>query len=120
VIAPDERVTAYIAAAPPDRHEALTALRRICRERLQGFAEELRYGLPCYVRDGEAEIGFANQRRYVSLYVVRTDVMQAYRAALLGLSLGKGCVRYRRADQIDLEVVGAMLDMTAASRGPVC
>ena len=120
MIAPDDRVTAYIAATPSDRQPAFVALRGLCRERLAGFEEDLRYGLPCYVRDGEAEIGFASRRRYISLYILRTDVLQAHRAALAGLSLGKGCVRYRHADQIDLELVGAMLDMTAASRGPIC
>jgi len=76
--------------------------------------------MPSYVRDGEVEVGFANHKQYVPPYVLRTDVMPAHRDALAGLSLGEGCVRHRRADQIDAALVGALLAMTAASRGPIC
>jgi len=80
----------------------------------------MRYGMPAYVRDGAAEVGFADQKRYVSLYILRTDVMHAHRDALAGLSVGKRCVRYRRPDEIDPAVVGGMLAMTSGSHGPVC
>ena len=120
MIAPDERVTAYVAAAAPPRRPMLEMLRTLCRGALPGFTEDLRYGLPSYVRDGEVEVGFANHKRYVSLYILRSDVMRAHRDALAGLSPGKGCVRYRRADQIDATLVGGMLARTATSRGPVC
>ena len=120
MITADERVTAYIAAAPEQRRPMLETLRRLCRGELPGFAEEVRYGMPSYVRDGEVEVGFANHTRYVSLYFLRTDVMRAHRDALAGLSLGKGCVWYRRAEQIDATLVSGMLARTAASRGPIC
>ena len=120
MITADERVTAYIAAAPEQRRPMLETLRTLCRGALPGFAEDVRYGMPSYVRDGEVEVGFANHTQSVSLYILRTDVMRAHRDALAGLSLGKGCVRYRRADQIDATLVGAMLARTAASRGPIC
>ena len=118
MIALDDRVTAYIAAAPRQRRQMLETLRLLCRRGLPGFAEDVRYGMPSYVRD--REVGFANHKQYVSLYILRPDVMGAHRDAMAGLSLGKGCVRYRRADQIDAALVGAMLAMTAASRGPIC
>jgi hypothetical protein len=33
---------------------------------------------------------------------------------------GKGCIRYRHADAIDLGLLRSLLRATAASRGPVC
>ncbi len=120
MIAADQRVTDYVAAAPQQRRQMLETLRRLCRSGLPGFAEDVRHGMPSYVRDGEVEVGFANHKQYVSLYILRIDVMGAHRDALAGLSLGKGCVRYRRAEQIDATRIGAMLAMTAASRGPIC
>jgi hypothetical protein len=84
----------------------------------------MKYGLPGYwrgpVAEGEGEIGFAAQRQYLSCYVVRTDVMAAHRDRLADLSLGKGCIRYRRPEQMDEIVVRSILEMTAATRGPIC
>jgi hypothetical protein len=51
---------------------------------------------------------------------MRTDVLDAHRDRLAGLSVGKSCVRYRDPDELDWDVVASMLDATAASHGPVC
>ena len=80
----------------------------------------MRYGMPGYSRDGEVEVGWASQARYLSLYITRTDVLDAHRDRLTGLDVGKGCVRYRNPSDVDLGVVDAMLTATAATRGPVC
>ena len=78
------------------------------------------YGMPAYSRDGITEIGWASQKRYISLYVVRGDVLDAYRGQLAHLSVGKGCIRYRNPAAVDFAVVRSMLTAVAASRGPVC
>ncbi len=116
----DARVEAYIEAATASRRPALATIRELCRTHLTGFTETLRYGMPGYVRDDVVEVGFASQKQYISLYILRTDVLDAHRAMLAGLSLGKGCVRYRRPEQLDVSVVRDMLAMTASSRGRVC
>jgi uncharacterized protein YdhG (YjbR/CyaY superfamily) len=116
-------VTAYIDAAPSDRREALRAVRKLCHEELRGFVEEMAHGMPSYRRRGEGgelEFAFASQKRYVSLYVVRTDVMASHAGRLAGVNHGKGCIRYRHADAIDLGLLRSLLRATAASRGPVC
>jgi uncharacterized protein YdhG (YjbR/CyaY superfamily) len=115
-----ENVDDYLAEAPPERRDALVGLRRACVEGLVGFTESMEYGMPAYSRDGVVEVGFASQKHYVSLYVLRTDVFDAHRPRLDGLSLGKGCIRYRRSGQIDFEVVESMLAATMASTGQVC
>jgi uncharacterized protein YdhG (YjbR/CyaY superfamily) len=106
------------------RREAVVRLRELCLEHLPGFTEGMKYGMPGYwrgpVAEGEGEIGFAAQRQYLSFYVVRTDVMAAHRERLTGLSVGKGCIRYRRSEQMDLDVVRSILELTAATSGPVC
>ena len=113
-------VETYIALAPPGRQGALELLRRLCREGLPGFDETMRYGMPGYVRDGAVEVGFASQKAYISLYVLRQAALQATADRLGGLSLGKGCIRFRRADQIDPEVVRALLRATLVDTGPLC
>ena len=71
-------------------------------------------------RDGVTEIAWASQKRYISLYVMRTDVLNAHRSQLADLDVGKGCIRYRSPAGVDLTVVRSMLTAVAASRGPVC
>lgn len=113
-------VDEYLANVPDARRDALAGLRRLCRERLDGFEEAIRYGMPSYARDGVVEVAFASRKQYVSFHVLRTEVLDAHRSQLAGLDLGKGCIRYRRTDQIDVDLVASLLDATAAARGEVC
>lgn len=115
-------VTQYIVQAPADRQTALSKLRRLCLELLPGFQETMKYGGPSYCREGELEAGFASQKNFIGLYILRTDVMNAHRERLKakGVSLGKGVIRYSRPDKIDFSVVESMLRATAGSRGPIC
>ncbi len=116
--APD--VDRYLLEVPEQRREVLTAIRQACTELLAGFDETMSYGMPSYLRDGEVEVAWASQRQYISLYVLRTDVMAEHRGQLADLDVGKGCIRYRRPEQVDLDVVRSMLAATAARRGAVC
>ena len=118
----DPAVDAYLDNVDEPRRAAVRRLRELCLEHLDGFEELVRYGMPGYLRPGETEgeIGFAAQKQYISFYVTRTDGMAAHRDRLAGLSVGKGCIRYRRPGQIDEAVVRSILGMTAATRGPIC
>ena len=115
-------VPAYIKEAPPGRREALTLLRKLCRDTLAGFRETMTHGGPCYSRDGVVEVGFASQKHFIGLYILRTDVMRAHRYLLNvnGVTLGKGAIRYSSPEKIDFGVVEKMLRATVESTGPVC
>jgi uncharacterized protein YdhG (YjbR/CyaY superfamily) len=113
-------VEAYIAAAPEARRGALELLHGLCRTELEGFEEAMRYGMPSYSRDCAVEIAFANQQRYVSLYVLRQAALQAVSDRLGHLSVGKGAVRFRPSDAIDPELVRLLLRATVADKGPIC
>lgn len=113
-------VTTYIEQAPADRQESLTKLRILCLRVLEGFVESMEYGAPCYSRRGTPEVGFASQKNYISLYILRQDALDPYRPQLTGLSVGKGCIRYSRPDRIDYEVVEKMLAATRDSTGMIC
>lgn len=78
------------------------------------------YGMPSYSRNGEVEVAFASQKQYLSLYILRTDVLEAHRSQLAGISVGKGCIRYRRPSQVEPSVVQSMLSQTAGTTGRVC
>ena len=113
-------VDTYLALAPEGRRAVLAEMRDACRTLLAGFDESMRYGMPAYSRDGVTEIAWASQKRYISLYVMRTDVLDAHRSQLAGLDVGKGCIRYRGPAGVNLAVVRSMLTAVAASQGPVC
>ena len=113
-------VDGYIDEQPDDWTPTLTRLRAECRAELTGYTESMSYGMPSYSRDGTVEVAFGKQARYLSLYVLKQAVFDAHRADLAGLSLGKGCIRYRRPDQVDWVVVARLLSATRSSGDEVC
>lgn len=115
-------VTAYLKEVPAERRAALEELRRLCLVTLKGFEESMMYGSPCYSRKGVAEVGFASQKHFIGLYILRTDVMKTHADLLKikGVSLGKGCIRYSKAEKINFDIVRSMLKATVESTGEVC
>ena len=115
-------VPAYLKEVPAERKAALKQLRELCRATLTGFKESMDYGGPCYSRNGVVEVGFASQKHFIALYILRTDVMRSHRYLLNipGVTLGKGCIRYSRPEKIDFSVVERVLKATAESEGEVC
>jgi Domain of unknown function (DU1801) len=76
--------------------------------------------MPAYVLDGQAEVAFAKQVQYLSLYIIKKKVLDAHRLELRGVSTGKGCIRFKRPDQIDWALVGNLLRETAKSNDQPC
>ncbi|MFJ7491266.1 iron chaperone [Streptomyces sp. NPDC097727] len=113
-------VAGYLAEVPEERRDALTRLRELCRAELAGFDEVMAYGMPAYERDGTAEIAFASQKQYISFYLMRSDVREAFEARLAGQDMGKGCLRFRKTEAIDYDLVRDLLRATAAQPGAVC
>ncbi len=115
-------VTTYLEEVPAERKAALVQLRKHCLDALKGFEESMQYGGPCYSRNGVVEVGFASQKHFIGLYILRTDVMNTHKEMLKikGVSLGKGCIRYSKPEKIDFDVVEKMLKATADSTGVVC
>ncbi len=76
------------------------------------------YGGPTYSKNGVVEVGFMSQKQYISFYVLKKDVVDKYRDQLK--DVGKGCIRYRRAEQIDFEIVEKLLEGTINSSADIC
>ncbi|OEU91598.1 hypothetical protein DB35_09425 [Streptomyces abyssalis] len=115
-----ESVDAYLAEAEEGRRAALTRLRELCREELEGFTEVMAYGMPVYERDGSGEVAFAGQKQYISFYLMRSDVRAAFAERLAGHDMGKGCLRFKKPELIDFDLVRDLLRATAAERGKIC
>jgi uncharacterized protein YdhG (YjbR/CyaY superfamily) len=115
-------VTVYLDEVPAERKAALAKLRDLCRTLLKGFEESMEYGGTCYSRNSEVEVGFASQKNFIGLYILRLDVLNAHRDLLKvkGMSVGKGVIRYSKPERIDFKVVEMMLKATLKSTGVIC
>lgn len=110
----------YLTEVPDGREVVLARLRELCRVEPRGFMEVMAYGLPAYERGGVAEVAFASQKQYISLYIMRGDVRAAFAERPAGQDAGKGCPRFRKPDGVDLGLVRDLLRAAAAAPGPVC
>jgi uncharacterized protein YdhG (YjbR/CyaY superfamily) len=113
-------VDTNLAEVSTDRRPVLTAIRQLCRETLPGYVEGMEYDMPSYARDGVVEVSFASQKQYISIYGLKTDVLNAHRADFRGAKIGKGCIRYTKPENVDLAAVERLPQATAATDGQVC
>lgn len=113
-------VDAWLAEADPARAPCLAKIRAVALSTLTGFPEQMRYGMPAYARgDAAPAFAFNSQKQYISLYV-SPRVHALHAEALKGLDAGKSCIRYRRPDQIDFELLERMLADTARLDESAC
>ena len=113
-------VTSYLQELPDDRRVSLAKLRQLCLDTLVGYEEGMDYGMPGYKKNGVVEVGFASQKNYISLYILKESVVAAHRAQLAGLNVGKGCIRYSKPAKIDFVVVEQLLSATRDSAERPC
>ena len=119
-------VEEYLEGLPEDRREAISAVRSVILDRLpEGYAEEMRWGMICYevplaiqpdTYNGKPLMyaALASQKRHMAVYLsgvyadpaAREDFEQAYRATGKRMDMGKSCVRFRRLDDLPLDVIG--------------
>ena len=108
-------VDAYLKEADAARRPALVQLRKLCREILSGCDEEMDYGMATYKKGGEMVTAFANQKGYIAFYAGSAATAK-HKKELAGTDCGKGCIRYKKQEQIDFNVVRAILTDLRAGR----
>jgi hypothetical protein len=129
---PDE----YIAQLPPDRREAISAVRDVIRRNLPaGYEEGIDFGMISYhvpldrfphTYNGHplGLAGLASQKNYMALYLnnvygdPKTEAWFRDRYAASGkrLDMGKSCVRFRRLEDLPLDVIGETIARTDLDR----
>lgn len=126
-------VEAYLAALPDDRREVIEAVRETVLAHLpEGFEETMQYGMVSYVvplerypdtYNGQAltVASLANQKRHMALYLMgiysedgASDwLRQRWTATGRTLDMGKSCIRFKRLDDVALDVVGEAIARTS-------
>lgn len=118
----------YLAQQPEDRREALQTVRRVILDNLQpGFAETTDWGIS-YVVPLEVNpktyngrplfyMGLVAQKNHLSLHLLNIYgereawFREQYAARGLRLDMGKACVRFRRAEDLALDLIGEVAAM---------
>ena len=119
---PDE----YIASLTPDRREAVSTLRDVVRRNLpEGFEEGMAFGMIAWyvplkrfpdTYNGQplGLAGVASQKQYISLYLLSVygdpELAEWFRARYAEsgkkLDMGKSCLRFRKLEDVPLDVIG--------------
>jgi uncharacterized protein YdhG (YjbR/CyaY superfamily) len=116
----------WIAALPETRRTDIAAI----DERIRAVAPELRrymdrgmlaYGRYRYryasKREGDWPVlGVASNKAYISLYASPVGV-EPWAGRLPKANVGKGCIRFRHASDLDLDVIDEVIAAAAAKDG---
>ena len=119
-------VDEYLASLPPERREAMEQVRSVILANLPtGIVETMNWGMIAYevplatypdTYNGQplAFAGLASQKNHMAVYLsaiygsptLRETFEDRYRATGKRMDMGKSCVRFKRLDDLPLDVVG--------------
>jgi hypothetical protein len=113
----------YIAALDEPRRSEIQGLHDLIRATLPDFEPHTRSGMIGYGeyhyryatgREGDASIvALSSRKNYISLYVLCTVgdryLAETYIDRLPGASIGKSCVRFKHAADVDMDVIRDLL-----------
>jgi hypothetical protein len=125
-------VKAYLASLTPERRQAVSAVRNVVLEHLpDGYREAMNWGMITYELPLErypktyngrpfAYVGLAAQKNHLALYLMGAyaDPKQAeylkkeFKKRGKKLDMGKSCLRFRKTDDLALDVIGAVIAST--------
>lgn len=111
-------VEEYIASLSLGRADAISRIRSLCIDLLPDYEETMLYGMPTYLKSNIAEVAFNSQKNYISLYIMKRDILDVYRQHFK--DTGKGCVRFKDPAKIEFSIIESILKDVAQSSAEVC
>ncbi len=122
-------VSEYLKELPVDRKKVLTEVRTLIKKNLpKGYVEVMDWGMityeiplkvypKTYNKKPLMFLGLANQKNYMSLHVmcvygnkkVEEWFKSAWKKTGKKLDMGKGCLRFKKLDDLALEVLGDLI-----------
>ena len=123
----------YFAMLPEERKEILKTLDQLIRKTAPELKEFYAYNMPGY---GSFEytnykkeqikwpvISMASQKNYVSVYVCSVGedgyVAETFKDRLGKVSVGKSCIRFKKLEDIKLDVLAEVIEIAAKNPGLV-
>ena len=110
-------VPEYLAELPEDRQTALKKVRNLIKKTVPEAKESMQHGMASYDLNGML-CALASQKNHMALYVCEAEIVDAHRSALGKLNSGKGCIRFRRLDELPLDAITEILEEAGAKRQP--
>lgn len=125
-------VTEYLESLPEDRRQAITKVRAAMKKKLpKGYDETMQYGMISYVvphklypagyhcnpKEAVPFAALASQKNYISIYLMAVYavpelqkwLLEACAKAGIKLDMGKSCLRFKKLEDIPLEIIGELL-----------
>lgn len=122
-------VAEYLKELPEDRRAAVEAVRKVILANLdKGFVEQMSYGGICYCvphsiypagyhcdpKQALPYAGIGSQKNHIGIYLMclyndpgdLATFQREWRATGKKLDMGKSCVRFRKIEDVPLDVVG--------------
>ena len=132
-------VEEYLAELPEDRREAISAVRNVIMKNLpKGYEEGMQYGMigyyvphsiypPGYHCDPKQPLPFAHiasQKNHMAVYLMciygdkdeEKGFVEEYKKTGKRLDMGKSCVRFRKLENLPLELIGKAVKRTPVKK----
>ena len=118
-------VEEYLLELPPDRREGIQAVRQVVLDNLPpGYVETMNWGMityeiplerypKTYNKQPLMYAALASQKRHMAVYLMcvysqaesRTRFVERFKASGKKLDMGKSCVRFRRVEDLPLDLI---------------
>jgi hypothetical protein len=125
-------VEEYLASLPDDRRETVSTVRDVINKHLpDGYAEQMDWGMISWVvpladypdtynKKPLCFAALASQKNHLAVYLMgvyqdgleESWFRQQYADRGLKLDMGKSCVRFRKLEELPLDVLGEVIAMT--------
>lgn len=129
-------VSEYLGELPDDRRVALSKIRSVIQRNLpDGFEEVMNWGMICYqvplatypdTYNGQPLMyaALASQKNHMALYLscIYSDSEQskwfkrAYEATGKRVDMGKSCVRFKKLEDLPLELIGEAISRVSLEK----
>ena len=108
-------VSAYLNELPADRRKALETLRGMIEKAAPQAKPTMKYGLPTWEWNGPL-FALAARPHGMELYVAEPDLLAKRKKTLGDVEVGTASVRFKRIEDLNLEIVAALLADAADRR----
>ena len=101
----------YVKGLSPGQRSVIQALDEVVRTGAPKAVGSMKYGMPTYELASRF-IAFNAQKNYFSFYA-DPQIVKRHRGELAGLDVGKGCIRFRKLEDVSLATLAKIVRASA-------